>query len=413
MRKHWQIWFISIFNIIVIVIFMTIKPFNDWSGNPDADLFAKYGTFINGLLGTLLALTNSILIYITFFNQRNQFNIIRESQTAEIERQRLFFQTERFENRFFDMIKSNRDMLNTMEYEVPDEYTQVEHIPRGSSANKHNFIIVSGQKVFVQIHKQIKQAKDECSWILKEITHSHLLYKDDIVAVKENIKLANYYNCTDDLLFLNIHWLNIIYLCIFFGLGEEGERVLRSKLGETYNSFYTDKIINTLKLKPVRWSDFWSSYEKIKLSNFQVLKEGNLPFGNRKYDKYYGGHVHRLGQYFRNLFTICNFVNNQTFDYETKYEYIKLLRSQFSTYEQSVFFYNSLSVLGRIWEIDSIKNDTADVLIDKQLITKYNLVKNIPNEFISDFDIDKYYPLVEFELGKAIPLKEELKKIYK
>jgi hypothetical protein len=89
------------------------------------------------------------------------------------------------------------------------------------------------------------------------------------------------------------------------------------------------------------------------------------------------------------------------------------LRAQLSTYEQFVFFLNSMSTLGRIWELDAQTNKYAEKLIDKQLITKYDLVKNIPTEFIVNVEPRVIYPLVEYEQDDKNPKKAALKLRYK
>jgi hypothetical protein len=111
---------------------------------------------------------------------------------------------------------------------------------------------------------------------------------------------------------------------------------------------------------------------------------------------------------------IVNFVNGQKmFGYKEKYSHIKFIRSQMSAYEQSIFFYNSLCFLGRIWEIDADANkEPPRDILNKRLITKYDLVKNISAELIADIDLQNIYPLVEFEIGEKKPEKERLKKKY-
>lgn len=409
--RYWPLVLSAVIFLLAIIYFMCSLPFNDGSGVRNHDVFADFGTFINGLFGTIISLLSCILIYITFDSQR------RSSRDDE-QRQRIFFQTERFESRFFEMIKSNREMVFQMEYEIPDEYTPVDSQLKKHNGNKHHFIVVRGQKVFVQMYKQIRQALEECNWLLNEYKDTSSLFKNEEVENKELNLLSTYYEAKNESLFFRIHWINIVYLCVFFGLSEDGQKSLNRILKEKYNPELVDKIISTLKIKPVKWSDFWGSYCKQKEQSFVSLKNGHIPFEGRKYEKYYGGHIHRLGHYFRNTFTIYNFINTRNFlNFQQKYSYAKQFRSQFSTYEHALFFYNSLSSLGRIWDIDANKNeeksDEQEInLPNKQLITKYNLVKNLPSEFVLDLPISNYYPLVEFELGNMIEKKNELKKQY-
>ena len=412
-------------SLIGIVYFMFYSPFNDGSGKRDPNLFSQYGTFIYGLFGTLLTLLNSLLIYFTFKEQQTQFTTLRsehaqESADQENEKQTDrnnqldFFRKERFENRLFEMMKANREIVYQMEYEVPDEFTPAPNDPNFPNANKHNIILVRGQKVLVQIHKHIGQALQECSWVFQEYQQFDDFFLNTQIAKNEREILQKYYEQkADEALLIKVHKFNIVYLCVFFGLGEDGIKMLTEILSSRYKADLIRRIITTLKLKPAKWEEFWATYKEIKNKGFQEIKDGNNIYDNKKYVKYYGGHQHRLGHYFRHLFAIFNFINTQDFlNFKAKYSYAKFLRSQFSAYEQSVFFYNSLSTLGRIWEIEADKNDKVADIIDKRLITKYNLVKNILAEFIGDVDLEEVYPLVEFEIGKKIPEKEQLKMQY-
>lgn len=118
--------------------------------------------------------------------------------------------------------------------------------------------------------------------------------------------------------------------------------------------------------------------------------------GLMEQEKYYGGHQHRLGHYFRHLFQSYKFLSGQKFNDREKYFYGKILRAQLSTYEQCIFFINSLSSLGFKWEYDpektiSASNERTD------LITFYNLIKNVPGQHFLDLLYKSYYPKVQYE----------------
>ncbi len=80
-----------------------------------------------------------------------------------------------------------------------------------------------------------------------------------------------------------------------------------------------------------------------------------------------------LGRYFRHLFQIVKYVDEQPKDLynkeEWKSDYIGLLRSQMSDYEQLLLYYNAQSPFGRGWD-------------DNHYIENYKLIKNIPYHFI-------------------------------
>jgi hypothetical protein len=171
-------------------------------------------------------------------------------------------------------------------------------------------------------------------------------------------------------------------------------------------SSFVDDIVNLAQLKPKKESKYWLDWDLINLKDLN----GNFPsYYLKNYDKYYGGHQFRLGHYYRNIFHILNYINKQKgINYDEKYEYLKMLRVHFSNIEQILLFINSLSSIGRDIEIN--KNDIND-----QLITKYNLIANIPNVTINNLSINafQYYPFVDFEFfGNGVE-RGNLKKSYK
>lgn len=104
----------------------------------------------------------------------------------------------------------------------------------------------------------------------------------------------------------------------------------------------------------------------------------------------------KLAIYFRQLYQIVTYIDSQTIlSYDEKYNYIKSLRATLSNEEQYLFFLNSLSTLGNVWE--SVPNDKND-----KLITKYNLIKNIPLNFPrifgdNDFEYEYIHILYEYK----------------
>ncbi len=106
----------------------------------------------------------------------------------------------------------------------------------------------------------------------------------------------------------------------------------------------------------------------------------------------YNGVYADFGKYFRQLFQIVTYINNKELDYKEKYEYIKALRVRLNIEEQYLLILNSLISIGSEWE-----NENND--INEQLITKYNLIKNIPKEYniIGDFNYREKYPNVHYE----------------
>ena len=117
---------------------------------------------------------------------------------------------------------------------------------------------------------------------------------------------------------------------------------------------------------------------------FTIAKDYYYP---SNFIKFYGGHQYKIGHYFRHLFLTFTFINEQNFlSRKEKYFYAKLLRAQLSTSEQGLLFINSLSTLGLVWDINPKVKKTNILWLDKilikpkRLITKYNLIKNLPGK---------------------------------
>jgi AAA+ ATPase superfamily predicted ATPase len=80
----------------------------------------------------------------------------------------------------------------------------------------------------------------------------------------------------------------------------------------------------------------------------------------------FDGHQSWLGHYYRHLFQTVKYIDQQPDDIiKNKYDYVKNLRAQLSTYEQLLLYYNALSRMGRPW-------------ITEDYMRRYCIVKNMP-----------------------------------
>ena len=107
----------------------------------------------------------------------------------------------------------------------------------------------------------------------------------------------------------------------------------------------------------------------------------------------YNGAFADFGKYFRQLFQIVTFIDEKTeLNYKEKQQYIKSLRVRLNIEEQYLLFLNSIVSNGLDWEKGKDKEN-------EQLITKYNLLKNIPKEYvqIDGVDFKIIYPNVHYE----------------
>jgi len=179
--------------------------------------------------------------------------------------------------------------------------------------------------------------------------------------------------------------INISYLCFFFGaVGDISTQILDAKLKKY--EIYLDSIFNSFK-----------DYQR------SIQQKGGFDY------KPFEGHQSRLGHYFRHLFQTIRFVDNQPsnlFTYREKYNYIKILRAQLSNQEQVLLCYNSLSDLGEFWE------RSKEIKDYQGLITKYNLITNIPKGYTYGIDARKYYPYVKYDGETEVNQRKRLKQLY-
>lgn len=121
----------------------------------------------------------------------------------------------------------------------------------------------------------------------------------------------------------------------------------------------------------------FKKYVKKDLINFIVStleKYNKEPNRQEKFFLSNNGFINPISRYFRQLFQIIKFIDEQKFISEkSKYQYIKILRSSLTNREEEFIFNNSISPYGSAW-------------IKHNYFTKYKLIKNIPFYYIYGYD---------------------------
>jgi hypothetical protein len=373
---------------LIISVYFTWETSSDgfwFYGNLiDFTTTGQFGDFMGGVVGTVFALAGTLLIYLSF-----------KEQTKQNER-------EAFESAFFEMVNLHRENVNQMNYK---------------KSNGIELETALHRRVFRVIFKEFL----ECYREVKKFSNSKNV--DDYVLPKYQEKLKTIIsenNPKIDIIELAI--IDIAYNIVYYGIGQEGEIFLKDRFKRKYNHSYFYPIIRFIKLKPkreniVRWEK-WTTllsygFKEFKAVNkefynfrkhnhkiVELSEKANLLVYESEYPKYYGGHQHRLGHYFRHLFQSYKYLNyHANLSENEKYFYGKTLRAQLSTYEQALLFINSISSLGMKWELTPekqllSKNETIEKC---KLITRYNLIKNLPGYHFSGIRYTTYYKEVKYE----------------
>lgn len=290
----------SVLGIILMIYFACDSSFNDWNWELNPELASQYGSFISGIIGSLFTLVGFLLIYET------------------LRQQRIDFEKQQFEARFFELVRYHRENVQLMTYK---------------SAYSKEGETTTGRQVIVELKKQ-------CNDIIK-----------DIKVLLPKTKLQTDKQYTEEI-------LKIAILIFYYGVSLRTKNTVLKILNK-YIPDDKERIIKELRKKKTKY-------------NAKIV--------------FYGGHQSKLGNYFRHLYHTVRFVDSIKFlnDSEKK-GYIKILRSQLTNYEQAIIFYNSLCPLGNEWRV-------------KGYILKYEMVKNLPPDFLGEIDYSWFYDMVyEYE----------------
>jgi hypothetical protein len=342
-----------------------------------------FGGFVNPIVGMVAALLTFLAFYVQYLanNQvQNQFKV------------------QQFESQFYEMIRLYRANVNEMKY---IKYKQGDPL---TYENRQVINIIFNE--FLECYGEIKKF--------------HRDYKFEKI-IKDSYlpKLTELSQNSDSRINVDeFALIDIAYSIVYFGVGDEGNAILRLKFKNRYESHFYFRLIQFLKLKPKKsnkkrfknWRNFrgldspkfHELIEEIYQNKNKMSKKGKLSKKVNKleifgvYEKYYGGHQFRLGHYFRHLFQSFKFIDEQNnLSEPEKYSYAKMMRAQLSYYEQALLFVNSVSHLGMKWELDSEFNPISG--IKPKYITRYNLIKNLQGSHFNGVKFKRYYPDISYE----------------
>lgn len=303
------------------------------------------------ILGGIGACVSIYYIYWTLYEQRNQF--LRQD----------------FETKYFELVKYNRDILGSA------TLTAIEGHPVGVEAIK-------------TFREQIEKAIRMITPIVNSLRQAGYYKEEQMENEARSLWGENYDNRTV---------INISMLCVFFGVKDNGAILLKEKYLLHYKDELANGVIKRLKLCIMDDPDQEPPTQKIEES--RMLQDQN---------KYFFGFHQQFGNYFRTLFQCVKYVDGKSFlKYGDKYGFVKMLRCQMTNDEEIVFFYNSLSDLGLEWEMGHKDN------ANRCWVTKYNLIKNIPNG-ASLYSPQDFYPNIDYEWNAEAPAdRQALLKRYK
>ncbi|UKJ07922.1 putative phage abortive infection protein [Solitalea lacus] len=409
-KLNWLWWLVGLLGFITIIItaifIYSVSAEFTWglTGNSKWTETGQIGDFFGGVIGTLVSTMGFIFVYLSFKQQAETL----VSQQNAIEKQDKQFEKSQIENRFIELIKLHKENLYDIVYEVDN-------------------VIKKDRKAIDFIYSQVEACYKEVAPFFKNCD-IHLIFQSEYFNKTASINLKR---TGFDL--IRLAHIDIAYSIVFFGTSYEDLSALCKLFENKYQSDFISKIASFISLKPYNknllrhWSEIKKdpsqTLEELHLINSGRVSISDILFGleettpiqdllnEKPYRKFYGGHQYKLGHYFRHLFQTVKYINDQeNLTYGEKYNYIKTLRAQLSTIEQYLIFFNSLSFMGRAWELEYVNKDASDYEINKWLMTKYNFIKNLPDLFLlNEINIKQYYPEIHFEFENEPTEREGLK----
>ncbi|MBB6370558.1 putative phage abortive infection protein [Chryseobacterium shigense] len=365
------------------------------------------GGITNPFINMAAVIITGLAFYMQYTANKLQVRIFKkqlvdtkEQFKQEQENQRNEVRIQQFESQFYEMLKLHKDNVTELKYE-------------------QNGITYENREVLRQIFIDFI----ECYREVGKFSNSTKI--EDYLSKNYRQKLATIINkINKEIDIIELAKIDIAYSIVFFGLDEDGEAIVRKNFQKKYNPDYYFKLLFFLKLKPSKNGTHFKGWiglrdlpndklnlmikklysNRTKLSKIKDLNQLEiLCIENYKAEKYYKGHQFRLDHYFRHLFQTFKFIDSKTLDaslYENSYNYGEILRAQLSTFEQFLIFVNSLSFIGMKWEYLFTSEKGLDVA--NGIITKYQLIKNLPGEHIYGIRFKKFYPRIKYESDEWI-----------
>jgi hypothetical protein len=300
---------------LVIILFILFLPYllthQTWLNFGFTDKDGVVGDAIGGTMGPFVAIAASMLTFLAFW-----------VQYKANEQQRSDLKIERFENKFYELL--NLHQSNVLNMSISSR--------------------VFGRKCFQPLFNELKTSYDI---VTREIKKSS---KEELALFGEN----------------NIDSLRFSYTLFFYGVGVNSEKQYVPNFNKAEKILF-DKCRGVIEELQNGYNSQKKTYPD---KNYYTL---NVPFDdnsieNRRQFHYqpFDGHAELLGNYYRNLFQLMNYITNHSDTYftdEIKYSYVKTLRAQLSNYEQLLLFYNAMAWFKEEW---------------KEFFTTYRLIKNLP-----------------------------------
>ncbi|MBP4142625.1 hypothetical protein J3S90_12520 [Flavobacterium sp. P4023] len=322
-----------------------------------------YGDLIGGIMNPIVAFIGIIAASLAFY--------VQYVANKQVQNE---FKIQQFESQFYEMLKLIKEEISTI------------YLPL------NNGDTLLGRKVFYELDKEIKLIY----FIVDNILATNIIkIKIEIayyIFYRGRLKYYNRINYFKDKYNLDLNELLEIELFL-----SSIYEFLKSNTDHTIDiptEVILDNVLDGLngggRLNDLLDLDANYHFAYLLLKNNENLNLNHLPFK---------GMETKLSLILRQLFSLVKFVANvNTINYLEKRNYLRVLRSILSNYEQLHIFYNWYSGTGSQWEDNKNK-----------FLTDYRMIHNLPPDFlIEGLDLETIFTNRNFEYEENRKLDDSL-----
>lgn len=296
---------------------------------------ADIGNTITGITSPLLALLIAFLAFLAFWVQ------YKANQQQQID-----LKKERFENKFFEMLKLHKENVKEMNIEGYDSNESFQVQPMG------------GIKAVKDVTKTIER--------IQKLTSGRKIFVTTFTELKACYEICETTLCFEDIADKRRYLIKMAYKFLYNGVGSD-------IVTEVDNTVPDDKEYVKLCKEQLR------NASKAHVNSYGKYNVYRIPDSNIEVELYFkykpfSGHASRFGHYYRHLFQMVKYVVSQDsdlFDYSEKREYLRILRAQLSDNEQLMLYFNYLSGYGETWEN-----------INNHFFSDYRMIHNMPVQLL-------------------------------
>lgn len=334
------------------------------------------GDFIGGYFGFWLGIIGALLTFLAFY--------IQYKANKDVQKQ---FRLQQFETQFHKMIDvylNNKDKFSIVGYKNP----------------KNKTVKISGKLLEDKLNFKSKGIL-ECIKNNKEIEFIDYTTRDHIVFQKFLVELK------------------VVYRVFIEAYKEKNtktelqlsEEIKKTVFIEAYKLFFNG--LNKYE-KDKKEKNEIKDYERLAIVSLKKIRDKHRKDGSKKFENFYKGkkdenktlwvklnyepfkgYLHFLPQYYRNLYSIVKYVVNENEDInlseKQQVNYLRILRSTMSEYEQTLLFYNWYSGMGAAWEGKDDKGNTNKFFTEFKMIHNLNKMALIDREL----EVRKIFSFIE------------------